>query len=79
MQDLEKIAGEYSELRKSLLAKLTRNNPKDIEDVAALARKFNLKFDVLMQRFQTEMTVPRREWHEQTLNVVWKDYFNDTE
>jgi Nucleotidyltransferase of unknown function (DUF6036) len=61
-----------------LLAKLTRNNPKDMEDVRALARKLNLKFDVLVERFQTEMTVSRREWHEQTLNVVWKEYFDST-
>jgi hypothetical protein len=29
-----------------------------------------------MKRFETEMTVPNRKWHEQTLNVVWKDYFD---
>jgi len=59
-----------------LLAKLTRNSPKDMQDVRALVQKLDLKFDVLMGRFQTEMTVPRRAWHEQTLNVVWKDYFD---
>lgn len=59
-----------------ILSKLTRNSDKDMEDVRALAQKLNLKFDVLMKRFQSEMTVPNRARHEQTLNVVWKDYFN---
>ena len=59
-----------------ILSKLTRNSDKDMEDVQALAQKLNLKFDVLMKRFQSEMTVPNRARHEQTLNVVWKDYFN---
>lgn len=59
-----------------LLSKLTRNNPKDMQDVQALAKKLDLKFDVLIERFRTEMSwVPRREWHEQTLTVVWKDFF----
>jgi Nucleotidyltransferase of unknown function (DUF6036) len=59
-----------------LLSKLTRNNPKDMQDVQALAKKLDLKFDVLIERFRTEMSwVSRREWHEQTLTVVWKDFF----
>jgi len=58
-----------------ILSKLTRNSDKDMEDVRALVQKLNLKFDVLMELFQTEMTVSSREYHEQTLNVVWKDYF----
>jgi hypothetical protein len=59
-----------------LLSKLTRNNPKDMQDVQATVKKIGLKFDVLMQRFQTEMSwVANRERHEQTLSVVWKDYF----
>ena len=36
-----------------MLSKLTRNSDKDMEDVRALAQKLNLKFDVLMRRFQT--------------------------
>jgi hypothetical protein len=59
-----------------LLSKLTRNSPKDMEDVRALVQKLNLNFDILMERFQTEMWVPNRPRHEQTLNVVWRDYFN---
>jgi hypothetical protein len=59
-----------------LLSKLTRNSPKDMEDVKALAPKLNLKFEVLVERFQTEMHwVPNRDRHQQTLEVVWKDYF----
>jgi hypothetical protein len=50
-----------------------------MEDVKALVQKLNLEFDVLMERFRTEMSwVSRREWHEQTLNVSWKDYFDST-
>ena len=60
-----------------LLSKLTRNSPKDMEDVRALVQKLNLEFDVLLERFRTEMSwVSRRDWHEQTLNVAWKDYFD---
>ncbi|MBI3646927.1 MAG: hypothetical protein HY233_13345 [Acidobacteriales bacterium] len=58
-----------------ILSKLTRNSPKDMEDVKALAQKLHLRFDVLMERFEREMVVPNRRWHEQTLNVVWKEYF----
>jgi len=59
-----------------LLSKLTRNSDKDMEDVHALAQKLHLKFSVLLKRFNDEMTVSRREWHEQTLTKVWKDYFD---
>jgi hypothetical protein len=58
-----------------ILSKLTRNSPKDMQDVRALAQKLNLEFDILMKRFQTEMWVANRDRHEQTLNVAWKDYF----
>ncbi len=59
-----------------LLSKLTRNNPKDMQDAQALIKKLDLKFDVLIERFRTEMSwIPRQEWHEQTLTVVWKDFF----
>jgi hypothetical protein len=60
-----------------LLSKLTRNSPKDMQDVRALVQKLKLEFDVLMKRFQTEMSwVPDRERHERTLNLFWKDYFS---
>lgn len=76
---LKKLTLRFFEPYDLLLAKLTRNNPKDMEDVRALVQKLNLKFDVLVERFQSEMSwVPNRERHEQTLNVVWKDYFDFT-
>lgn len=59
-----------------LLSKLTRNSPKDMEDVRALVKTLGLKFSALLKRFNAEMTVPRREWHEQTLKVFWKDFFD---
>jgi len=59
-----------------LLSKLTRNSDKDMEDVRVLVQKLHLKFDVLLKRFETEMAVSNRERHEQTLKVVWKDYFD---
>lgn len=76
---LKKLTLRVLEPYDLLLSKLTRNNPKDMQDVHALVKKLDLQFDVLMERFRTEMGwVPRREWHEQTLNVVWKDYFDST-
>jgi Nucleotidyltransferase of unknown function (DUF6036) len=59
-----------------VLSKLTRNNPKDMQDVKSMAKKLNLEFDILRDRFSAEMSwVPNRERHETTLNVVWKEYF----
>lgn len=73
---LKKITLRALEPYDLLLSKLTRNNPKDMQDVQALVKKLDLKFDVFIERFQTEMSwVPRREWHAQTLTVVWKDVF----
>jgi hypothetical protein len=37
------------------LSKLTRNSPKDREDVKSLATKLQLSFEVLSQRFEAEM------------------------
>lgn len=74
---LKKLTLRVLEPYDLLLSKLTRNNPKDMQDVQALVKKLDLKFDVLIERFRIEMSwVARREWHEQTLNVVWKDYFD---
>ncbi len=73
---LKKLTLRILEPYDLLLSKLTRNSPKDMEDVRSLAQKRNLKFDPLIERFRTEMSwVSRRDWHEQTLNVAWKDYF----
>lgn len=62
-----------------VLSKLTRNSPKDREDVHFLAKKLNLKFSILYERWTKEMKtwVANAERHETTLNVVWKDYFMD--
>jgi len=74
---LKKLTLRILEPHDLLLSKLTRNNPKDMQDAQALARKLDLNFEVMVQRFRTEMSwVPRREWHEQTLEVVWKEYFD---
>lgn len=60
------------------LSKLTRNNPKDMEDVKFLAKKLGLSFATLYGRWEKEMKpwVPHAERHETTLNVVWKTYFS---
>jgi hypothetical protein len=62
-----------------VLSKLTRNSPKGREDVRFIATKRKLKFDVLYRRWEEEMKpyVARADWHEQTLRVVWQDYFED--
>ncbi len=75
--ELKKLTLRVLEPYDLLLSKLTRNSPKDMEDVRAVAQKLKLEFAVLLERFRTEMYwVPRREWHEQTLYVAWKDYFD---
>ena len=60
-----------------LLSKLTRNSPKDREDVKYLAAKLNLSFNTLLERYAKEMKpwLPNADRHELTLNIVWKDYF----
>ena len=60
-----------------VLSKLTRNSPKDREDVKYLAAKVKLSFALLYERYTNEMKpwIPNEERHELTLNVVWKDYF----
>lgn len=73
---LQKLSLRVADPYDLILSKLTRNSPKDMEDVKALVRQQHLKFDLMMERFTSEMGwVPNRRWHEQTLNVVWKDYF----
>lgn len=59
------------------LSKLTRNNPKDREDIKFFARHENLSYGALYQRFASEMKpwVARSDWHEGTLEKVWKEYF----
>jgi len=61
-----------------VLSKLTRNSPKDREDIKALARKLNLSFRSLISRFEREMKpwLPNLERHELTLQL-WREYFAD--
>ncbi len=59
-----------------LLSKLTRNSPKDREDVKFVIKHAGLKFEVLEKRFEDEM----KPWaanpglHRVTLKL-WKEYF----
>jgi hypothetical protein len=68
---LKKLTLRILEPYDLLLSKLTRNSPKDMQDVQALVQKLKLEFDVLLERFRTEMSwVSRRDGHEQTLNLA---------
>jgi hypothetical protein len=60
-----------------VLSKLTRNSPKDREDVKYLAAKLNLSFGLLCERFANEMKpwVANPDRHELTLTRVWREYF----
>jgi hypothetical protein len=62
-----------------LLSKLTRNSPKDREDVKAVAKKLGLSFAETYARFEKEMKpwLPRVEWHQNTLTKVWREYFRE--
>ena len=61
-----------------VLSKLTRESPKDTEDVKYLASKLKLSFSTLHARFKTEMDwIGRRDWHEATLTNFWREYFTD--
>ena len=59
------------------LSKLARNSPKDRDDVRFLAQQENLSYGTLYRRFASEMKpwVARADWHEGTLERVWKEYF----
>ena len=60
-----------------VLSKLTRNSPKDREDVKFLATKLGLNFSVLYGRFEKEMKpwIANPQRHETTLDVVCREYF----
>ena len=60
-----------------VLSKLTRNSPKDREDVKFLAAKVGLNFADVKERYDKEMKpwIPNADRHDTTLNVVWKDLF----
>jgi len=73
----EKAHATVSRTLRFTAVKLTRNNPRDMQDVQALAKKLGLRFDLLVERFQTEMSwVPNRARHRLTLDAAWKDYFD---
>ena len=55
-----------------VLSKLTRNSPKDRDDVKHVAVERQLSFATLMGRFETEMDwIPNAERHRTTLNL-WR-------
>ncbi|MFY9676814.1 MAG: DUF6036 family nucleotidyltransferase [Terriglobales bacterium] len=73
---LKRLALRVLEPYDLVLSKLTRNSPKDAEDVRALARKLDLQFEVAMTRFRKEMSwVPNMERHQQTMSIFWRDFF----
>lgn len=60
-----------------VLSKLTRNSPKNREDVKYLAAKLKLSFAVLSERFANEMKpwAANVDRHELSLTKVWREYF----
>lgn len=55
-----------------VLSKLTRNSPKDREDVKHVAELRQLLFATVMERFETEMDwIPNAERHRTTLDL-WR-------
>jgi DNA mismatch repair ATPase MutS len=57
------------------LSKLSRNSPKDRQDVQFLAKSVPLVFDALQKRFDEEMDwIANRERHQLTLDL-WKEFF----
>jgi Nucleotidyltransferase of unknown function (DUF6036) len=76
---LSKLSLKVLEPYDLVLSKLTRNSPKDREDVKYLGAKLKMSFRTLYKRFTTEMKpwVANPERHNLTLNVVWRDYFNE--
>lgn len=59
-----------------LLAKVTRNSPKDQEDAKYLIAKLRLEFKTFDDRWKAEMAarVANRERHDLTMEL-WKEYF----
>ena len=75
--DFEKLQLSALEVYDLVLSKLTRNSPKDREDVKFIAQQQNLSYTVACDRFVQEMKpwVARADWHESTLQMIWKEYF----
>jgi hypothetical protein len=62
-----------------VLSKLTRNSPKDRDDVKLLAARLKLSFKTLTERFDLEMKrwLPNLERRILTLEKLWKEYFSE--
>lgn len=73
----EKLQLSALEVYDLVLSKLTRNSPKDREDVKFIAQQQKLSYAVAYDRFVKDMRpwVARADWHEGTLQKVWKEYF----
>jgi hypothetical protein len=76
--NLKKLSLLVPEVYDLLLSKLTRNSPKDREDIKYLIQRERLVFDKLRSRFDTEMRPATgiRERHELTIEL-WQDFFTD--
>jgi hypothetical protein len=76
--NLKKLSLLVPEVYDLLLSKLTRNSPKDREDIKYLIQRERLAFDKLRFRFDTEMrpATGSRERHELTIEL-WQDFFTD--
>lgn len=74
---LQNLSLKVLEAYDLVLSKLTRNSPKDREDVKYLAAQLNLSFGLLYERFANEMKpwVANPDRHELTLTKVWCEYF----
>ena len=74
---LQRLTLKVLDVYDLVLCKLTRNSPKDREDVKYLAGKFKLSFAAVYERYSSEMKpwIPNDDRHEVTLNVVWREYF----
>jgi hypothetical protein len=75
--DLKNLKLFVPEVYDLLLSKLTRNSPKDIEDVQYVINREKLSFAQLRERFEEMRPVTGdRRTHELTLEL-WKDFFPD--
>jgi ABC-type histidine transport system ATPase subunit len=80
----EILVGRFSKMRllaldpyDLVLSKLTRNSPKDAEDVKFLAKSLALSAAVLEDRYRRELRpyLAKESWHDQTLRLWLEDYF----
>lgn len=78
---LQNLSLKVLEAYDLVLSKLTRNSPKDREDIKYLATKLKLSFALLYERFTTEMKpwIANPDRHELTLTKIWREYFAEYE